>query len=70
MYGREVQMPIGVMHMFGLPTGSGQPTNVPVCVKELRAKLTNVYDSPFLLSRKDINSCTTERLPFVKGDKV
>ena len=34
MFGREVQLPIDVM--FGLTTGSGQPTNVPVYVKELR----------------------------------
>eukprot|EP00731_Ephydatia_muelleri_P008580 Em0004g918a len=73
MFGREVQLPIDVM--FGLPTGSGQPTNVPVYVKELRKWLSeayNVYDSTFLLSRKDINLYDTKVAgnPFVKGDKV
>eukprot|EP00731_Ephydatia_muelleri_P035359 Em0116g11a len=48
MFGREVQLPIDVM--FGLPTGSGQPTNVPVYVKELRKWLSEAYErlKPYL----------------------
>ena len=42
MFGREVQLPIDVM--FGLPTGSGQCTNVPAYVKELRMWLSEAYE--------------------------
>ena len=34
MFGREVQLPIDVM--YGLPSGTEQPANVPLIVKDLR----------------------------------
>eukprot|EP00731_Ephydatia_muelleri_P031379 Em0022g893a len=60
MFGREVQLPIDVM--FGLPTGSGQPTNVPVYVKELRKWLSEAYERVRQHLSADINCCTTQRL--------
>ena len=74
MFGREVQLPIDVM--FGLPTGSGQPTNVPVYVKELRKWLSEAYErvrqhlSAEQKRHKLLYDTKVAGNPFVKGDKV
>ena len=74
MFGREVQLPIDVM--FGLPTGSGQCTNVPAYVKELRMWLSEAYERVRLhLSaeqkrHKQLYDTKVAGNPFVKGDKV
>ncbi len=74
MFGREVQLPIDVM--FGLPTDSGQSTDVPAYVKELRMWLNEAYErvrqhsSVEQKRHKQLYDTKVAGNPFVKGDKV
>ena len=74
MFGRVVQLPIDVM--FGLPTGSGQSTNVLTYVSELRKWLNEAYErvrqhlSAEQKRHKQLYDTKVAGNPFAKGAKV
>ena len=74
MFGREVQLPIDVM--YGLPSGTEQPANVPLFVKNLRKWMSEAYErvrshlSSEQRRHKQLYDVKVAGKPFTRGSKV
>ncbi|KAL5481592.1 hypothetical protein EMCRGX_G021785 [Ephydatia muelleri] len=74
MFGREVQLHIDVM--YGLPSGTEQPANVPLFVKDLRKWMSEAYErvrshlSSEQRRYKQLYDVKVAGKPFTRGSKV
>ena len=74
MFGQEVQLPIDVM--YGLPSGTEQPANVPLIVKDLRKWMSEAYErvrnhlSSEQRRHKQLYDVKVAGKPFTRGSNV